>query len=165
MLLFLGCVIVACLIVTLPWSIVSAFLKSTKTGQKIAIGVSLWALLILIFLPLAEALLFQFNGLTVIKALHDNSFREILELFGGSELFPILLAVLLIAPIISMGISSFYKNGGVIGGILMLCAAIWLVYELSEMPLFKIGVGTYLYALCAVFTCFTPLFNGKKVSE
>ena len=160
--LFLGCVMAAVVVVTLPWAIVSMFQKSTKRGQKIAIGVSLLALLILIFLPLVDVLLGQFNGLTIIKSLFDNSFGDIVELLGGSELVPLLFAVLLFAPVISMGISSFYKNGGTIGGVLMLCAAMWLLYEISAMHFVKVGVGTYLYALCAVLSCFTPLINEKE---
>jgi len=162
MLFFIVCVLAAFVFATLVLSIVSLFLKSTKRGQKIAIGVSLLALLILCFLPLVDVLWGEFNGVTIIKSLFDDSFVDIIGLLGGSEWIPLLFVALLLAPVISLAMSSFFQNGGVIGGILMLCATTWLLSEISAMYLVKIGVGTYIYAFCAVLICFTPLFNEKS---
>ena len=102
----------------------------------------------------------QLSGMMIIQTLLDKSVIAVSGLIGSSEWY--LAIVLLLAPTISMAISSFYKNGGAIGGILMLCATIWILYELSAIYLVKVGIGVYVYALCAVFTCFTPLFNEKE---
>ena len=165
MLEFVACLIVGFIIVSIPLSIVTLFHKSIKIGQRIAIGVSLMAVLCIIFLPIFEVLNLQFSGVKIIKFLFTNSYGNIIELsrdmFDYYMQIPVLLAVMTLAPTISMTISSFYKDGGVIGGIVMYGAMLWLLYQLFSVPYFEIGAGVYAYAICASFTCFTPLFNEK----
>ena len=141
-LIIYGFLAAASIIVCLPLSVVIMFKKTTKLGQKIAIAVSVLALLMIAFLPISKLLFVN---------IRDNYFEL-------SELFPIQCS-LFFAPAISMFILSFYKNGGIIGGILMLLAVCWWFYEISSLHIGEIGFGAYLYALCAVLNCFTPLFN------
>jgi|GEM_PF-4113328 len=150
-----GSLAVASVVVCLPLSVVRMFKKETMLGQKIAIGVSVLALLIIAFLPIEEFLFIKFSGIEYIKSFFDNVNNISFEL---SELFPILCA-LFFASSISMFVSSFYIKGGIIGGVLMLIAVLWLLYEISSLQIVKIGIGTYLYGLCAIINCFTPLFN------
>lgn len=154
-LIIYGFLTAASIIVCLPLSVVIMFKKTTILGQKIAIAVSVLALLMIAFLPISKILFVNFSGIEYIKLLFVNIRDNYFEL---SELFPIQCS-LFFAPAISMFILSFYKNGGIIGGILMLLAVCWWFYEISSLHIGEIGFGAYLYALCAVLNCFTPLFN------
>ena len=156
--LFLNCFFAAFVVGTVLLSIVTMFLKSTTIEQRIAIGVSLLALLSIIFLPIFDFLLGQFNGIMIIKSLFEHSIIGITDLLGSSEW--IAIQILLFASAISMAIACFYKKGGIIGGILMLCAFSWGLYKLSSTDL-RADVGMYMYALWAVIACFTPLLTSK----